>query len=59
MSDTINNIDNYFNNLLSAEEKAVFEKKCETDNDFANEVALYVISRDTVRNELLEQKKTA
>jgi hypothetical protein len=50
-------IDNYFNGLLNPEEKQVFETRCESDETFAGEVALYIASRSALRDEVLEQKR--
>jgi tetratricopeptide (TPR) repeat protein len=57
MAEQFNYIDDYFNGLLSPEEKQNFEQRCETDEQFADEVALYIASREAARNELLEQKR--
>lgn len=57
MNELWNYIDDYFNELLPPEEKQKFEQRCETDEQFANEVAMYISSRDALRAELLEQKK--
>ncbi len=56
MNDLTAYIDNYFNGLLKPEEKQVFESRCENDEAFAEEVALYIASRSAMRDELLEQK---
>jgi hypothetical protein len=57
MKETLEYIDAYFQNTLSPEEKKFFEKRCIEDNDFAQEVAFYVTSRQVIREELLQQKK--
>jgi tetratricopeptide (TPR) repeat protein len=57
MNELWNYIDDYFNGLLSTEEKQKFEQRCETDEQFADEVALYITTRQTMRTQLLEQKK--
>ncbi len=57
MAEQFNYIDDYFNGLLSPEEKQVFERRCETDEQFADEVALYIASREAIRNEVLAQKR--
>jgi hypothetical protein len=57
MNELWNYIDDYFNGLLTADEKLKFEQRCETDEQFADEVAMYISSRDAMRAELLEQKK--
>ena len=50
-------IESYFQQTLSEEEKQNFEKKCEQDNAFAEEVAFYISARQTLKEELLEQKQ--
>lgn len=50
-------IESYFQNTLSNEERAEFEKKCETDELFAKEVAFYLTARQVLREELLAQKQ--
>jgi tetratricopeptide (TPR) repeat protein len=57
MNELLEYIDNYFNGLLSPGEKGVFETRCETDEQFAAEVALYITSRNALRNEILELKR--
>jgi tetratricopeptide (TPR) repeat protein len=57
MNELWNHIDDYFNGLLSPDEKQKFEQRCETDEQFADEVALYISSRDAMRAQLLEQKR--
>jgi TolA-binding protein len=57
MNELWNYIDDYFNGLLTTDEKLKFEQRCETDEQFADEVAMYISSRDAMRAELLEQKK--
>jgi tetratricopeptide (TPR) repeat protein len=57
MNELWNHIDDYFNGLLSPEDKQKFEQRCETDEQFADEVALYISSRDAMRAQLLEQKR--
>jgi hypothetical protein len=57
MNDLTAYIDSYFNGLLNPEEKKVFETRCESDEAFAEEVALYIASRSALRDEVLEQKR--
>ena len=58
MSETLAYIDQYFNNELSPAEKLVFEKRCESDQAFADEVAFYVSSRASAEAEAdLQMKK--
>lgn len=49
-------IESYFQQTLSSEEKTAFENRCENDTAFANEVAMYVATRQVLRDTLLEQK---
>jgi len=57
--ETIEYIDSYFQQTMDARERAVFEKKCEEDEAFAQEVAFYVLTRGSLREELLHQKQSA
>lgn len=57
MSESLPYIDSYFTETLSAEEKIAFEKRCEADESFAEQVAFYIASRDALKNELHQQKK--
>jgi tetratricopeptide (TPR) repeat protein len=57
MSDALSNIEDYFNGNLSATAREAFENKCISDPVFAEEVAFYVSMRDSLRQELHEQKK--
>ncbi len=59
MEDTIAYIESYFQQTLSSEERAVFETRCETDENFAKEVAFYIAARQALREALLEQKAQA
>lgn len=56
MPDNTEYIDSYFQYQLSNEERRSFEKRCETDNAFANEVAIYLATRKALYKTLLEQK---
>ena len=58
MSDSLPYIDQYFNGELPGAEKALFEERCISDPLFAEEVAFYVASRDGVRKELYERKRS-
>ncbi len=53
MPDNLEYIESYFQQVLNAEEKQAFEKKCETDEAFAKEVAFYIVTRETLREDLL------
>lgn len=57
MPGTMEYIELYFQNTLSNEERAEFEKRCETDESFAKEVAFYLTARQVLREELLVQKQ--
>src|SRR4028118_45002 len=57
MSESLSNIEEYFNGNLSATAKEAFENKCISDPVFAEEVAFYVSMRDSLRQELHAQKK--
>ncbi|MEP6683416.1 MAG: tetratricopeptide repeat protein [Parafilimonas sp.] len=57
MSETLENIEAYFKQTLSSEERNEFEKKCTTDEAFAKEVAFYITTRQALHETLLEQKK--
>jgi len=56
MNTTLDYIESYFQHTLSPDERKSFERKCEQDEAFAQEVAFYVTTRQTLREELLEQK---
>ena len=56
--DTIEYIDSYFQQTMDANERGVFEKKCEQNEAFAKEVAFYILTRQTLREELLQQKQS-
>lgn len=59
MKDTIAHIESYFQQALSSDERTVFETRCETDENFAKEVAFYIATRQVMREALLEQKAQA
>ncbi|HEY2727276.1 MAG TPA: hypothetical protein VGI61_08895 [Parafilimonas sp.] len=56
--ETIEYIDSYFQQTMNADERKVFEKRCEEDNLFAQEVAFYLMTLESLREELLQQKQT-
>ncbi|HYK47506.1 MAG TPA: tetratricopeptide repeat protein [Parafilimonas sp.] len=58
MNTTLEYIESYFQHTLSPDERKSFEQKCEADEEFAREVAFYVTTRQSLREELLEQKHT-
>jgi tetratricopeptide (TPR) repeat protein len=57
MPDNLEYIESYFQQALNAGEKQAFEERCETDEAFAKEVAFYIITRETLREELLAKKQ--
>jgi len=57
MTETLEHIEAYFTNALDETEKKAFEQRCETDDVFAQEVALYTLTRQALREKLLEQKQ--
>jgi tetratricopeptide (TPR) repeat protein len=57
MSETLEYIEAYFEKGLSNLERQLFEERCVNDEDFAKEVAFYIMSRQALREELLDQKK--
>ncbi len=56
MSNTSEYIESYFQQTLSSEERVTFEKRIQTDETFAKEVAFYVATRQALHEELLKQK---
>jgi tetratricopeptide (TPR) repeat protein len=56
MPDNTEYIDSYFQYQMSSEDRKVFEHRCETDNAFANDVAIYIATRKALYKTLLEQK---
>lgn len=57
MTDLSNYIDDYFQNALNEDEKKAFEQRCATDQQFAEEVADYIMARQGVRDTLLSHKQ--
>ena len=57
MTEDIEYIERYFLGNLSAEEKEIFEKRCEGEPDFAREVSLYVTMRAGLKQALIDEKK--
>lgn len=57
MNELIPYIAAYFEGSLTAEERTVFEDRCESDPEFAKEVAAYVVMRDSLKQALTEQKR--
>jgi hypothetical protein len=56
--ETLEYIDNYFQQNFTEAEKKIFESRCESDKAFAEEVAFYVTSRGILKDELLLQKQS-
>ena len=57
MNETLNYIESYFENGLTAEERKQFEQRISADATFAGEVAFYIQARQVLRQQLLEQKE--
>ena len=57
MNDTLTYIEAYFQDQLSGKEKLEFEQRCQADDSFAGEVAFYIAARQSIKDELLRQKK--
>ncbi len=57
MNETLDYIESYFENGLTAEERMRFEQRISTDTSFANEVAFYIQARQALRNELVQDKE--
>jgi tetratricopeptide (TPR) repeat protein len=57
MNESLENIEAYFEKGLNDAEKQLFEERCVNDENFANEVAFYIMSREAIQEKLAEQKK--
>ncbi|MFT4152631.1 tetratricopeptide repeat protein [Parafilimonas sp.] len=57
MLETLEYIESFFQRALNAGEKQAFEKRCETDDAFAKEVAFYIATREALREDLLAKKQ--
>jgi tetratricopeptide (TPR) repeat protein len=57
MDEHLEYIDDYFQKQLSDAERLRFEQRCLSDAEFAKDVALYINSRQALREILLEEKK--
>lgn len=57
MNNSFDYIDDYFGGLLTEEEKKAFERRCLSDDAFAEEVASYVSLRNGLKDQLNAQKK--
>jgi tetratricopeptide (TPR) repeat protein len=54
----LDHIEDYFEGRCTDTEKQTFEERCTVDQDFAENVAFYVQTRQLLREELLNQKRT-
>lgn len=59
MLDTLDYIESYFAGRCTDAERQQFEERCVRDEAFAQEVALYIQSRQVIKEELLAAKKAA
>ncbi|WP_291914555.1 hypothetical protein [Chitinophaga sp. CB10] len=59
MNEQLHYIDDYFTGALGPEEKAAFEQRCATDEDFARSVAFYLTARTAIKDQLRENKTAA
>jgi tetratricopeptide (TPR) repeat protein len=57
MNETLEFIEAYFEKKLSNADRESFEQRCMQEENFANEVAFYITSREAIRQKLLEQKQ--
>ena len=57
MEGTFDYIEAYFEHRLSAAERQVFEARCSDDPAFAGEVAVYISTRQALKEELLDRKR--
>jgi len=57
MENILENIDAYFSETLSAEERKDFERKVVEDKNFAEQVAFYLSAREAAKEEVALQKK--
>ena len=57
MSETLDYIESYFTGRLTDTERQQFEDRCVHDQAFAEEVAFYIQTRATLKEELLSQKR--
>ncbi|MBV7531951.1 hypothetical protein [Chitinophaga sp. sic0106] len=59
MNEQLHYIDDYFTGALGPEEKAAFEQRCTTDQEFAREVAFYLSARSVIKEEVHQHKAAA
>ncbi|HYE53441.1 MAG TPA: tetratricopeptide repeat protein [Chitinophagaceae bacterium] len=57
MEELFDYIERYFNNELPVAEREAFEKRCETDIEFAEAVSFYISARQGLKQELNEQRR--
>lgn len=57
MTNSLDYIERYFTGQLTASERVEFEKKCESDPEFAREVSLYISMRGALKKSLRDFKK--
>jgi tetratricopeptide (TPR) repeat protein len=55
--DSLQYIDDYFNGLLTEEQKRQWEQKIHADSAFAEEVAFYLSANSLIKKELVTEKK--
>lgn len=56
MNEALDYIDRYFQKGLTEAEAKDFEGRCQTDEDFADTVAFYIMSRQAAKEKLVEEK---
>lgn len=57
MENDLEYIDAYFNRMLSPNETKLFEQRIEQDKDFADEVAFYLSAKQSLKEQLNQEKK--
>ena len=57
MNDSLEYIEAYFEKQLDEPSMRLFERQCEQDAAFASDVALYITTREAMRQALVEQKR--
>jgi tetratricopeptide (TPR) repeat protein len=58
MPDNMEYIDNYFKNTPTTEERSDFERRLAIDNEFAEDVALYLAAQQSIKEDINLGKKT-
>ncbi|SHM13512.1 hypothetical protein SAMN05444266_106484 [Chitinophaga jiangningensis] len=59
MNEQLHYIDDYFTGALRPEEKAAFEQRCTSDQEFARAVAFYLTARSVIKEAVHENKAAA